>query len=90
MHGTGLSRLGATSVVTAGRQALAQRWSRAIHDHPSAPDGILYRANHDNGEFCAALFERCRDRLRLSATTAIMSDRNRLASLLNHYGAGLG
>lgn len=90
VHGTGLSRLGATSVVTAGQHALAQRWSRAIHDHPSAPDGILYRANHDNGEFCAALFERCRDRLRLSATNAIMSDRNRLAALLNHYGAGLG
>lgn len=90
VHGAGLSRLGATSVVTAGQHDLAQRWSRAIHDHPTAPDGILYRANHDNGEFCAALFERCRDRLRLSATNAIMSDRSRLASLLNRYGVGLG
>ena len=90
VHGTGLSRLGATSVVSAGQHALAQRWSRAIHDHPAAPDGILYRANHDNGELCAALFERCRDRLRLSETHAIMSDRNRLAALLNRYGVGLG
>jgi len=90
VHGAGLSKLGATSVVTAGQHALAQRWSRAIHDHPAAPDGILYRANHDNGEFCAALFQRCRDRLRPSETNAIMSDRNRLAALLNRYGVGLG
>jgi hypothetical protein len=32
VHGAGLSRLGATSVVTAGQHDLAQRWSRAIHD----------------------------------------------------------
>jgi len=89
-HGPGLARLGATSLISAGPPGPAQRWSHAIHDHPAAPDGILYRANHDNGELCVALFARSRDRLRVSAIDAITADRDRLASLLERYGVGLG
>jgi hypothetical protein len=31
-----------TDVVRAQRQNLARRWSLAVHDHPSRPDGIIY------------------------------------------------
>jgi hypothetical protein len=90
MHGPGLARLGATGVVTSGAHTIAQQWSRAIHDHPSQPDGIAYRSNHDNGELCAALFERVGNRLRIGAQRPILADRHRLASLLKRYKVGLG
>jgi hypothetical protein len=37
-----------------------QRWSRALHDHPDSPDGILYRPRHDPARIAAALFDRIR------------------------------
>jgi RES domain-containing protein len=90
VHGTGLARIGATSVVSGGEHALAQIWSRAIYDHPSAPDGLLYRANHDNGEICTALFDRSADRLGVGRTQGLLTDRARLAALLDRYNVGLG
>jgi hypothetical protein len=90
LHGPGLAQLGATSVVSSGAHALAQQWSQAIHDHPQAPDGIAYRSNHDNGELCVALFERCRATLHITGSRPIMANRAALAALLNHYNVGLG
>jgi hypothetical protein len=40
--------------------ATPQAWSRAAHQHPSAPDGILYPARHDGTCICVAVFERAR------------------------------
>jgi hypothetical protein len=90
VHGPGLARIGATGAVTSGPHVIAQRWSRAIHDHSEAPDGISYRANHDNGELCAALFDRARDRLVPADPTPLTADRERLAALLERYKVGLG
>ena len=90
VHGPGLARIGATSIVSGGEHAMAQIWSRAIHDHPSSPDGLLYRANHDNGEICAALFDRSGDRLGVGRTQGLLADRAHLAVLLNRYKVGLG
>ena len=90
VHGPGLAQIGATGAVTSGPHAVAQQWSRAIHDHPTAPDGIAYRSNHDNGELCVALFERAGARLRAADPQPIMQDRGRLAMLLARYKVGLG
>jgi hypothetical protein len=90
VHGPGLARIGATSIVSGGGHTLAQTWSCAIHDHPSSPDGLLYRANHDNGEICAALFDRCAERLGLGQTQGLFADRACLARLLDRYKVGLG
>ena len=89
LHGPGLARLGATAAVSSGTYNLSQPWSRALHQHPNAPDGILYRSNHDNGEFCAALFDRCRGRLEEGASRGLTADRAALAALLDRYGVGL-
>jgi hypothetical protein len=89
-HGSGLARTGATSIVSGGEHTLAQIWSRAIHDHPSSPDGLLYRANHEHGEICAALFERSADRLNFGQTVGLLADRARLSALLDRYKVGLG
>jgi len=89
LHGPGLARLGATAAASSGAYDISQPWSRAIHAHPTAPDGIVYRSNHDNGEFCAALFDRCRDRLQEQATRELLADRAALAGLLDRYKVGL-
>lgn len=90
LHGSGLAGIGATAAVTSGPHAVARRWSRAIHDHRQAPDGISYRSNHDNGEVCVCLFERARGRLQVFDTRPLTLDRNRLAGLLGRYKVGLG
>ena len=54
-----LARLGADSRLFADADyAVPQRWSRAIFEHPSKPDGILYNARHDPAKVCVALFDR--------------------------------
>lgn len=90
IHGPGLAQLGATGAVTSCPHAIAQFWSRAIYDHPSSPDGIAYRSNHDNGELCVALFDRAGIHLTEAGSEPIMNDRVRLASLLARYQVGLG
>lgn len=90
LHGPGLARLGATAAVSSGTYDVSQPWSRAIHEHPARADGIIYRSNHDNGELCVALFDRCCDRLRPGSTTGLMEDRAALAALLDRYKVGLG
>jgi hypothetical protein len=90
LHGTGLARMGATAAVSSGTYDISQAWSRAIFAHPAGVDGIVYRSNHDNGELCVALFDRCRSRLSAHSPTDLLADRRRLASLLDRYNVGLG
>lgn len=60
LHGPGLSRLGATAEITHSGlpYTTAQEWSKALHSHPGNFDGIVYRSRHDDGEICAAIFDR--------------------------------
>lgn len=89
LHGQGLARLGATAFVSSGRYDVSQPWSAAIHRHGATVDGIVYRSNHDNGERCVALFDRCRTRLEEGAPEPLAHDRKRLAALLDRYGIGI-
>jgi hypothetical protein len=81
--------LGATAAVSSGTYDVSQPWSRALYTHPAAVDGIVYRSNHDNGELCVALFDRCRDRLTEGATNELLADRAALGRLLDAYKVGL-
>lgn len=90
LHGAGLARMGATAAVSSGTYDISQPWSLAIFAHPAGVDGIVYRSNHDDGELCVALFDRCRARIRAHPPTALLGDRRRLASLLDRYQVGLG
>ncbi|MGE0719820.1 MAG: RES family NAD+ phosphorylase, partial [Alphaproteobacteria bacterium] len=90
LHGPGLAPLGATAAIAAGDYRTAQCWSAAIHAHPAEVDGIAYRANHDNGELSAALFDRCRSSLQAGASADLLADPARLAQLLDRYAVGLG
>jgi hypothetical protein len=62
--GPGLARIGADGRLCSGdRYDLSRRWSRALWDHPSHPDGICYRARHDQEKVSLALFDRVQSHL---------------------------
>lgn len=52
-----LTRIGADARVFTASYTVSQRWSRAIHNHPERPDGILYRPRHDPARLAVALFD---------------------------------
>jgi RES domain len=90
--GEGLARMGAdASLTSATDYALTQRWSKALHEHPRKPDGILYRARHDPSRFAAAVFERVQPEL-TTHVVGTLSDpvrTNLLADILDTYDVGL-
>ena len=58
LRGDGSVRMGVPSdVARAARQTLARAWSVAFHEHPEAPDGILYPSRL-NGEANLAVYGR--------------------------------
>jgi len=57
LTGQGLATLGADADLCSCRNyGVCQRWSRALHEHPESPDGLLYRARHDPSLLSVALF----------------------------------
>jgi hypothetical protein len=67
-HSEGLFQLGSTAAVggakielpraaSADAYAHSQAWSRTLHDHRDAPDGIAFHSSHDDSLECFALFE---------------------------------
>lgn len=54
-----------------------QAWSRAFFNHPQQPDGIIYRSRHNPKFHCVALFDRCRSRVHLLRSAALMSSARR-------------
>lgn len=89
LFGHGLVRVGATATVSSGDYAISQAWSLALWRHPQKPDGIIYRANHDNDQICLALYEHTRKHVRMVKTVPLGSEPF-LAELFDHYGVGIG
>lgn len=93
-----LARIGADSRLFAGDRLIAQHWSRAIYDHPTAKahgiNGIVYPARHNHTRHAVAVF----NRERLPPLRVIRSrswygqdaeSRSTLAAVLNMYGFSL-
>jgi hypothetical protein len=89
MHGRGLARMGATAAVCSGPYAVSRAWARALHDHPAKPDGIRYRARHDDDGFAVALFGRAADAVVLRGSEGLMERTGQLGGWLDRYGVGL-
>ncbi|HEX6368843.1 MAG TPA: RES family NAD+ phosphorylase [Longimicrobium sp.] len=91
MHGPGLHALGATAGSCTGEYAVSRAWAAALHDHPEAPDGIRYRARHDDDEFAVALFDRAEQRVADVESEPLMhpSSLGYLAECLDRYQMGL-
>jgi hypothetical protein len=91
-----LARIGADSRLFAGSRAVAQRWSRAIYEHPDRlkVHGILYPARHNHTRSAVAVFDReDLPRLEINRTVSWYSQddhmRSTLADILNLYGFSL-
>lgn len=57
--GAGLRKNGMDARVSSSKDyPRHQAFSRRCHDHPAAPDGLIYRARFDDDQFSIALFER--------------------------------
>lgn len=92
-HSEGLVRLGTTAALSGAKLEFpgatpaqsyehAMAWSRALHDHPDAPQGIAYRSSHDDSLRCLALFgDRAGDVLAEGGSPRRLS---RLRALLAH------
>ena len=58
LTGKGLQRAGVTGDISTAPHEETWALSRAIHDHPSRPDGIRYRLKHDLERIGIAIFDR--------------------------------
>ena len=58
LTGPGAAWIGATGAISTDPHELVRPWSRAIHEHPTSPEGIYYRLKHDLGRKGVAIFDR--------------------------------
>jgi RES domain len=66
LRGDGAIRMGVPSdVARASSQRLGRAWSLAFHEHPSAPDGIVYPSRL-NGQTNLAVYDRATSKLRVA------------------------
>ena len=87
IHGSSLARLGVTAELVSGSDYVgSQLWSRAVWEHSDEPDGILYRARHDDSALCVAVYNRARDGLAIVRDHSLTEDPQQLARL-SHFEA---
>ena len=88
LRGDGPLRMGIPSDVARGSsQSLARRWSVAIHDHATQPDGIIYPSRL-NGETNLAIYGRAIPKLR-AVTHGPLLEETGLAAVLRALKIGL-
>jgi hypothetical protein len=88
LTGKGLQRAGVTGEVSTAPHEETQAHSRAIHEHPSRPDGIRYRLKHDLERIGVAIFNRVEvARLRVTSRGSLAdpSKTALLGSILQEY-----
>jgi hypothetical protein len=90
LAGAGLARLGATAEVTHGGLPYdaSQSWSKALHALSSAPDGVAYRARHDDDAYCFAIFDRAQQHIE-EESREVDIDKDWFWSLAEFYGIGI-
>ena len=90
LAGAGLAKLGATAEVTHGGLPYdaPQSWSKALHALACAPDGVAYRARHDDDAFCYAIFDRAAPHIEEESREADI-DTDWFWSLADSYAMGL-
>jgi hypothetical protein len=88
LRGDGPVRMGIpTDVVRASLQTLSRTWSAAIHDHPEAPDGIIYPSRL-NGETNLAIYDRGIGKLRARTVAPLLGTAG-LANVLDDFRIAL-
>lgn len=89
--GAALKRLAASADnrINDGPHWLSQRWAAALWAHPAQPDGLLYRARNAPDRLAVALFDRTANDLNSDCRTNLLTDRQRVGQLLDHFGYAL-
>ena len=77
-----------TDAVRATDPSLGQAWALAIHEHGSAPDGIIYPSRFD-GETNVALFDRALGKLRVRSVGPLLGRRSELATVISGLGISI-
>jgi hypothetical protein len=87
LHGPGLARAGMSAAATTGDDYPRSREiARGIWARPERPDGVTYRARHDDGELSVGLFDRASDAIEVVGSAALGDDPRWLASMARRYG----
>ena len=93
LSGNGVVLIGATGELCAladiARLGLVQRWALRLYQHRDGPDGIYYRARHDQSRFSVALFDCASGVLTADCSTNMLANPVELARILSHYRVGL-
>jgi hypothetical protein len=76
-----------SDVVGATSQKLAQAWSVVFHEHPTAPDGIIYPSRL-NEEINLAIYGRAISKVRLGRLSTLLEARG-FADVLNTFKVAL-
>ena len=88
LRGDGAVVMGIPSDVHRARhQTLARAWSVAIHDHPSAPDGIIYPSRL-NGHTNLAIYDRAMAKLKPIRIRRLIAAPG-LAAVLNDFSVSI-
>ncbi|WP_345935914.1 MULTISPECIES: RES domain-containing protein [Tistrella] len=77
-----------SDVAKASRQTLARQWPAAFHQHPAAPDGIIYPSRL-NGHTNLAVFNRAIGKLRVIRKMPLIGAPG-LAAVLNDLKVSIG
>jgi hypothetical protein len=87
LNGRHLARMGAEAGLLTGPHPIARKWSAALSGHKDRPDGLRYRARHDNDEFAYALFDRCKGKIAQRSSVLLLDSTyaSRLATILEEY-----
>lgn len=88
----GLARIGAESSLSSGSgYKNSQRWSKALREHPTKPDGIYYYSRHDPSRTACALYDHCASVVEQVGPAAKWdADAALLGSILDLYDFGIG
>lgn len=75
--------VGSSEISTILSYDLPQRWSRALHRHPAAVDGLLYMSRHVNSEKAVVVFDRAATKLRMASCEPLVATAGALAAVMN-------
>ncbi len=84
-----LTRLPADGRLFSGAYTVSEAWSRAIYNHPSRPDGIVFRSRFDPAGKLAAIFDRDPHDWAVKGMRTWYEDLSLLAQLIRKTGMAL-
>lgn len=65
-----------------------RHWAKALHDHPQAPDGLIYLSRYLGNRRSVVLFDRCSSELTIGSIMLLLRHPE-LGPLLDRYRIGL-